>query len=74
MNLATGDCLTGWDEVHSSSVEELPFVTDNVIGRLSTKSTGSISNDTKRKSLQKRMTPQKVKDDRYAINSDEKIE
>jgi hypothetical protein len=38
------------------------------------KSTGSISNDTKRKSLQERwMTPQKVKDGSYTVNSNQKI-
>lgn len=71
---ATGDCVNGWDEVLSTSVEELPFVTHKVIGRLSMKSTGSISNNTKRKPLWERwMTPGKVKDDRYAVNSNEKI-
>ncbi len=46
-DVATVDCLTGWNEVLSSSVD----VIHNIIGRLPLKSTGSISNDTKRKAL-----------------------
>ena len=57
-----GNGLIGWQQVCAASVEDLATVCHDAIDQLSTKCTGSIQNDTKRKSLRERwLTSQKAK-------------